>query len=635
MHSQITDRIMERLLPPLISLRDEALRLEREYADQLARIEPSYRASARNFIHYMSLRRHDIRDLQRDLASVGLSSLGVMEPHVLASLNAVIGILQRLTGARKIRIPEPPVDFRTGPLLLKDQTVNLLGPGPTHRSVRIMVTMPCSAARDPKLAEDLLAAGMDIMRINCAHDDPVVWRDLVHNLRLAERKLGRVCRVQADLAGPKLRTGRLRPRGNVVRVKPARDPLGKVLVPGQARLVPEGMPIQEGSPDRFFQAAPWGAAGRGAAAGGHGVIPLPGELLARSRPGDWLELVDARGRRRSLSVTAVEGEARVVHAGRTVYVGQGAVVSLVRNGKVLGKGAVGRLPEVVVPLLLYPRDTLVLTREDEPGTEAERGDNGVLLAPARVHCTLEAAFDQVKPGERVMFDDGMITGVVRENIGREMTVEIVRTGSAGGRLGPEKGINFPDSTFRYPAITGKDLHDLEQVIGYVDMVALSFLRGPEDVAVLEDHLHRMGAGHLGIVLKIENRQAFENLPRILLTSMVSPPVGVMLARGDLAVEMGFERLSEVQEEILWLCEAAHVPVIWATQLLESMAKKGAPSRAEITDAAMSSRAECAMLNKGPNIVETVSLLNGVFSRMEPHHYKRKALLRKLSIADNL
>lgn len=616
MHAQITDRIMERLLPPLMGLREEALRLEREYADELARIEPSYRASARNFIHYMSLRRHDIRDLQRDLASVGLSSLGVMEPHVLASLNAVIGILQRLTGSRKIRSPEPPVDFRTGPLLLKDQTVNLLGPGPLHRSVRIMVTMPCSAAEDPKLVEDLLAAGMDVMRVNCAHDGPRVWQAMVQHLRSAERKLGRVCRVQADLAGPKLRTGRLRSSGNVVKVKPTRDPLGQVLAPGQTRLVPADEP----GPN---------------AAGAPRVIPLSRELLSRSRPGDRVELTDTRGRRRSLSIVAVDGDARLALAQRTVYVGQGAVAVLVRNGEARAEGTVGRVPPVVVPLLLYPRDTLVLTRDDEPGAEAERGEDGSLLAPARVHCTLEAAFDQVKPGERVMFDDGRITGVVRDNNGREMTVEIVRTGPSGGRLGPEKGINFPDSTFRISALTDKDVHDLEQVIGYVDMVALSFLRGPEDVALLEDHLHRLGAGHLGIVLKIENRQAFENLPRILLTGMVSPPVGVMLARGDLAVEMGFERLSEVQEEILWLCEAAHVPVIWATQLLEGMAKTGAPSRAEITDAAMSSRAECAMLNKGPNIVETVSLLNGVLSRMEPHHYKRKALLRKLSIASNL
>jgi pyruvate kinase len=255
--------------------------------------------------------------------------------------------------------------------------------------------------------------------------------------------------------------------------------------------------------------------------------------------------------------------------------------------------------------------------------------------PARIHCTFEAAFEQVKPGERVWFDDGKIGGIVRMNNGREIHVEITRTGPSGARLGSEKGINFPDTLFDVPALTEKDLQDLAHIIGFVDMIALSFLRGPKDVALFEDHLHRLGASHLGIVLKIENRQAFENLPRILLTSLSSPPGGVMVARGDLAIEMGFERLSEVREEILWLCEAAHIPVIWATQILESMAKKGSPSRAEVTDAAMSARAECAMLNKGPNIVETVAFLSGVLSRMEPHHYKRRALLRKLSIAANL
>jgi pyruvate kinase len=164
------------------------------------------------------------------------------------------------------------------------------------------------------------------------------------------------------------------------------------------------------------------------------------------------------------------------------------------------------------------------------------------------------------------------------------------------------------------------------------MVALSFVRGPEDVERLHDVLYRLGANHLGIVLKIENRQAFENLPRILLASLNSPPVGIMIARGDLAVEVGFERLSEVQQEILWLCEAAHVPVIWATQILEGMAKKGAPSRAEVSDAAMSIQAECAMLNKGPNIVETVRFLDGIIGRMDEHYVKRRATLRKLSVA---
>jgi pyruvate kinase len=162
---------------------------------------------------------------------------------------------------------------------------------------------------------------------------------------------------------------------------------------------------------------------------------------------------------------------------------------------------------------------------------------------------------------------------------------------------------------------------------------LSFLRTPQDVEALEEQLHLLGAGDMGIVLKIENAAAFRNLPHLLLASLRSPPVGVMVARGDLAVEVGFERLSEVQEEILWVCEAAHVPVIWATQVLEGLAKAGAPTRAEVSDAVMSSRAECVMLNKGPRIVSTVEFLADILGRMEEHHDKRMALLRRLSISE--
>ena len=109
----------------------------------------------------------------------------------------------------------------------------------------------------------------------------------------------------------------------------------------------------------------------------------------------------------------------------------------------------------------------------------------------------------------------------------------------------------------------------------------------------------------------------------------------MVARGDLAVEMGFERLAEVQEQILWLCEAAHVPVIWATQVLETLAKKGLPSRAEVTDAAMSGRAECVMLNKGPHVLTAVPFLDNVMTRMQSHQAKKHSVLRNFSVSDRI
>ena len=167
------------------------------------------------------------------------------------------------------------------------------------------------------------------------------------------------------------------------------------------------------------------------------------------------------------------------------------------------------------------------------------------------------------------------------------------------------------------------------MVAHADLVGLSFVQRPADVRKLQERLAELGGQDLGIILKIETRRAFEALPELLLQAMASPAVGVMIARGDLAVECGYERLAEVQEEILWLAEAAHMPVIWATQVLETLAKTGVPSRAEITDAAMGERAECVMLNKGPHIVDAIHVLDDILSRMQSHQEKKRTMLRKL------
>jgi pyruvate kinase len=167
------------------------------------------------------------------------------------------------------------------------------------------------------------------------------------------------------------------------------------------------------------------------------------------------------------------------------------------------------------------------------------------------------------------------------------------------------------------------------------MVALSFANRVDDVKQLRGQIARLSAGSPAIVLKIETRRGFEALPEMLLEAMKSPRCGVMIARGDLAVECGFERMAEVQEEILWICEAAHVPVIWATQVLESLAREGVPSRAEITDAAMGDRAECVMLNKGPHIREAVKVLDDILRRMQAHQSKKSPMLRALRLAQAL
>jgi pyruvate kinase len=239
----------------------------------------------------------------------------------------------------------------------------------------------------------------------------------------------------------------------------------------------------------------------------------------------------------------------------------------------------------------------------------------------------------LRPGQPVLFDDGKIGGVVEATQADGAVIAIRDTAPEGSRLRADKGINLPETDLSCRALTTRDLSDLRFVVEQADIVGYSFVRSVEDVRQLQEQLRALGRRDMPIILKIETRQAFEHLPRLLLAAMRSPVAGVMIARGDLAVECGFRRLAEVQEEILWMCEAAHMPVVWATQVLEQLAKLGTPSRAEISDAALSVRAECVMLNKGPYILDALRTLDDILRRMSDHRHKKRALLRRLKLAD--
>ena len=250
-----------------------------------------------------------------------------------------------------------------------------------------------------------------------------------------------------------------------------------------------------------------------------------------------------------------------------------------------------------------------------------------------VECTLPDALDRADVGHRILIDDGKVdTDVVR----REAWGVVVRvyTGpdADGYKLKPEKGVNFPDTDFSVPALTDDDLAALPFVARHADGIEFSFVQSHEDIAQLQDVLARERPDdwrRLGLVLKIETSRAVRNLPDMLVRGAGRQPTAVMIARGDLAVEIGFGRLAEMQEELLWLCEAAQVPVIWATQVLESYMKTGVPSRGEMTDAAMAARAECVMLNKGPHLFEAITDLDRLLGRMAEHVSKKTPQLRPL------
>ncbi|CAB3793203.1 hypothetical protein LMG28614_03671 [Paraburkholderia ultramafica] len=592
-------------------LRRAALAAEQEFSAEFQSTATSMRESAINLVHYLAVRRHDVRALQDELARLGLSSLGRMEAHVMASLQAVLRVLHTLLGEPvPVEVVEdPPITFDTGPALLAEHTNAILGTAPQGRQTRIMVTMPGEAADDPDLIRSLVEAGMGIMRINCAHDSPTTWERMVRHLRHAERDLDKRCLVSFDLAGPKLRTGPIAPGPAVVKLRPTRNPVGQVTEPARVRLVADGS-----QPDA------------------DDAIPVDAALLDNAQPGDTLAFVDARNRKRVLRVTEVRPGECLCETDRPAYVVPGTRLTLRREQSSIAQGEVGALTTVDQWIALQVGDTLEVVHGEAPGRDAIYDDDGRIAEPAFISCALDEVFSGVRIGEPILFDDGKIRGVICGVAEDRLRVDI--TGAAGERakLRSEKGINLPESELALPALTVKDIEDLAFVANHADAVAMSFVQQPGDIDDLLHEIGKLNAVQLGIVLKIETKTAFTRLPDLLLSAMRHPPIAVMIARGDLGVEVGFERLSEVQEEILWLCEAAHVPVIWATQVLESLAKGGMPSRAEVSDAAMGSRAECVMLNKGPYILETLGFLAGVLERIEEHHYKKTARLRKLQVA---
>jgi pyruvate kinase len=580
-------------------------------------VHSNYQESARNLMHYLALRRRDLRPLQMRLAALGLSSLGRAESHVLATVDAVLDVLHRLL-QRSWRPPPQEaaiIDFVKGQRLLTEHTEALVGPATPGRGVRIMVTMPSEAANSPTLIQHLLQQGMDCMRINCAHDDAAAWLLMIEHLRRAEEVLGRSCRIVMDLAGPKLRTGPLEPGPAVIRIRPHRDVNGRVTAPARLWLNRE-------------------SASQPPPAAADACLPVPAAWLGHLRPGSRVHLTDARNARRTLVVVAVTEHGCWAESTKTAYIVPGTVLRHEQEAgpKVMQEARVGDLPPTENALFLQQGDSLILTRDLRPGRPAILDSEGRVLVPATIGGSIPGVFDDVRPGEPIWFDDGRIGGLVDKVEDGRVVIRITHTGLRGDKLQAYKGINLPESRLRLGALTAKDLEDLSFVAEHADVVEMSFANTARDVELLQQHLARLGGRPPALVLKVETKRGFENLPDMLLTAMRTPCCGVMIARGDLAVECGFERLAEVQEEILWICEAAHIPVIWATQVLETLAKKGMPSRAEITDAAMGHRAECVMLNKGPHVLSAVRALDDIMRRMQDHQTKKCAMLRELRLA---
>lgn len=451
----------------------------------LNRVHSSQRMSAINLVHYLALRREDIRELQDQLHIHGLSSLASSESHIQYQVQA---ILQRL-GNQTFKAEEQVCDFFTGMELIKNRSEALFGHRKSQVIPSLMVTFDPQFITEYNMVERLLKAGMNVARINTAHDKPEDWVEMIQMVHKACETTGIPCRIYMDLAGPKLRT----------------SILGK---------------------------------GRGA-------------------------------------------------------------------GKVI----------------LYE------------GQEIFLAESGADYDPFSVvvGCEEPGLISQLKHGDRILFDDGLIETVVSSKKSGIAALRVKRVSSKKQQLKSGKGINFPDSSLHLDSLSAYDLQTIPFVCEHADIVGYSFIRQPEDVAILQAELAKYSR-RPALILKIETPEAVKQFPSILFQGMKEDLFGVMIARGDLAVEIGFERLSEIQEEIVWFCEAAHVPVIWATQVLETLNKSGIATRSEITDAAFAGMSECVMINKGDYVISVMKTLKDILRRSSGHHAKKRYTFRPMQIA---
>lgn len=616
----------------LQTLLDDVLQL-REYVvnsavQDLELYRPYYASgqfspSAFNLAQYLALRRRDLRPLQDRLAEVGLSSFGHGESNVLSNLNRVIRLLQLAVG-----FSSPDIVPRTkaategeSAQLLRQRTEALFGPPPEQRLVRIMVTLPSEAAWNYPLVQALLERGMDCARINCAHDDQNTWKHMVDNVRRAAAKTGRTCRILVDLAGHKVRTGPIATAPAITHIKVRRDVYGNIIAPTKILLAadtdtgPHGVALPELVDYRFT---------------------IPEDLHRQLLLGDRIYFTESRGKERYLELTAqISTHYWLAQCPDSTYLATSTPINWQRRtsgGAYQALGSFSFSPFEGDPLIirLHRGDLLMLIRDALPGQPVCRDEaSGRLISPARISCTYAGLIDDLQPGAPVWIDDGKLGAVVESITEEGALLKITHAGPKGVVIRSDKGINVPETRLNLPPLSDKDLEDLDFVCQQADMVGFSFVETVEDMEYLMNALVQRNAADLTIIAKIETNRAFRHLPEIILGTIGRHSLGIMIARGDLAVELGSVRMSEIQEEILWLCEAGHIPVIWATQVLESLAKNGHVSRPEITDAASSVRAECVMLNKGNYVLDAVEVLGDILSRMQEHQQKKFTRLRAL------
>ncbi|MFD2443907.1 pyruvate kinase [Bacillus sp. CGMCC 1.16607] len=551
-----------------------------------------------NLIAYLSIKKKNTQGFRQDLLDSGFSSLEHSKSHILYSMKKILTHL----GVKKLK-PTPltaitPQESRS---LINKRSENLFGKKNEQLQSTIMVTLDSENATQEEAVKDLLINGMNIARINCAHDHKEIWKKMIITLRQAEKSLqeqgnysNQRCKVFMDMAGPKIRVGKLLHEY---------QPL-KIFVDSYRKTVHKTNIYLDSQAEQTIKY-------KNKLEQSYVLAVKDQSILEQLRVADELIFTDSKKRERKMKVVEVISPTCVkVELNKTAYVDEGTIL-LYGNLKIEVHSFI---PEPV-EIFVIKGDILRLYLDPE-----KLGHPASLNEPAGVPVSIAKAFKNVRISDRIFIDDGKIAGRVKEVNKEFIDIEILSPIVEKAKVREDKGLNLPDSllSLNLPAITNQDLLDLPFILNNADILGLSFVHSPLDLVKLRYELGRYSSHNIAVIAKIETKDSIHHLARIILEGLKFKAFGIMIARGDLTVEVGPENLAFVQNEILAICSAAHVPVILATGVLERLTKKGVPTRSELTDAAYGKIADCVMLNKGKFINDSLKMLSILLKKEENH-----------------
>lgn len=564
--------------------------------------------SLQNLKAYINLRSQDISKLQNQLTDIGLSSLGRAQSCVISSINQDIFILSKLLNKEyhETQNDKNVLNYEDAKrIMLKNSEI--FGKSSDNFKTKIMVTLPSEASDNENLIGDIISNGASVVRINTAHDNASVWNKMAEKVKDENKKQNKDTKIYVDLAGPKNRTK------NIERIfKPFR--IGSWRNPKEVQIVPyskENVFTSKGEKDNFGNRL--------------STLVVSDNFFEICKTSNEI-IIDDIEREKTQTYTLTNKDGKVfINVNKKITIYENTTVEIddfQENEPIMSK--LYKYELFPQEIRLFKSQKMIITNKDIIGQADFKYQDGIYAGI--IGCTNKDIFPYIKVDDEIFIDDGKIGCKVVDIIDLGVVCEVIIAKENGTILKEQKGINFPSTDLAIDAITEEDKKNFEDIVEFADIIGLSFAQTSDDIKILQNMLKEKGKTSTAIAPKIETKTALRNLPNILETLIKWENYALMIARGDLAIEVGFDNLPYIQEEILSICEAAHVPVIYATQILEGKMKNNLPSRAEVTDAATAQRADCVMLNKGPYVTDTVLILKNILRQMHTLFQKNRQLL---------